>query len=139
MYPHLELGPVTLQTFGLMFALAFLAAGALIWKRFEEIGKPVDWAYEMGFSALVGGVIGSRVYFIVDNYSDVKDDLLGNLFSGSGLVWFGGAIGGAIGVILWARWRGFLELRLFDLEPLPAVRGWLERVAAQPGLISIGD
>jgi len=27
----------------------------------------------------------------------------------------------------------------FDLEPLPAVRGWLERVAAQPGLISIDD
>jgi glutathione S-transferase len=27
----------------------------------------------------------------------------------------------------------------FDLEPLPAVRAWIERVAAQPGLISIGD
>ncbi len=25
----------------------------------------------------------------------------------------------------------------FDLEPLPAVRGWLDRVAAQPGFISI--
>jgi glutathione S-transferase len=25
----------------------------------------------------------------------------------------------------------------FDLEPLPAVRGWLERVAAQPGMIAI--
>jgi glutathione S-transferase len=27
----------------------------------------------------------------------------------------------------------------FDLEPLPAVRGWLDRVAAEPGLISITD
>ena len=33
MYPELHLGPLTLQTFGLMFALAFLAAGALIAKR----------------------------------------------------------------------------------------------------------
>ncbi len=99
MYPEIHLGPVTLQTFGLMFALAFLAAGALIWKRLEEIGKPPDWAYEMGFSALVGGVIGSRVYFIVDNYSEVKSDLLGNIFSGSGLTWYGGAVGGAIAVL----------------------------------------
>ena len=30
MYPELHIGPLTLQTFGLMFALAFLAAGALI-------------------------------------------------------------------------------------------------------------
>ena len=95
MYPEIHLGPLTLQTFGLMFALAFLAAGALLWKRFEELGKPPDWAYEMGFAALVGGIVGSRLYFIVQNYGDVKDDLLGNLFSGSGLVWFGGVAGGA--------------------------------------------
>jgi phosphatidylglycerol:prolipoprotein diacylglycerol transferase len=44
----------------------------------------------------------------------VSDDLLGNVFSGSGLVWFGGLLGGAIGVCLWARWRGFLEARMFD-------------------------
>ena len=108
MYPEIDLGPLTLQTFGLMFALAFLAAGALIAKRLDEIGKPVDWAYEMGFAALVGGIVGSRVYFIVENYDSVKDDLLGNLFSGSGLVWYGGAIGGAIAVLLWARYRRFL-------------------------------
>jgi glutathione S-transferase len=27
----------------------------------------------------------------------------------------------------------------FDLEPLPAVRAWLDRVAAEPGMIAIGD
>src|SRR5436305_2024525 len=53
MYPELHIGPLTLQTFGLMFALAFLAAGALIAKRLKEIGRPVDWAYEMGLAALI--------------------------------------------------------------------------------------
>ena len=115
MYPELHLGPVTLQTFGLMFALAFLAAGALIWKRLGEIGKPVDWAYEMGFSALLGGIVGSRVYFVIQHWSSVKSDLIGNLFSGSGLVWYGGAIGGALAVFLWAWYRDFLGLALLDL------------------------
>ena len=36
MYPEINLGPLTLQTFGLMFALAFLAAGALIAKRLRR-------------------------------------------------------------------------------------------------------
>src|SRR5689334_19502843 len=98
-----------------MFAFAFLAAGALIGKRLKEIGKRVDWAYEMGFSALVGGIVGSRVYFLVQNWSSVKHDLLANIVSGSGLVWYGGAIGGALAVLLWATYRDFLGLALLDL------------------------
>ena len=43
----------------------------------------------MGFAALLGGLVGSRLDFIIENYSDVKDDLLGNIFSGSG--WSGTA------------------------------------------------
>jgi phosphatidylglycerol---prolipoprotein diacylglyceryl transferase len=113
--PEIHLGPLTLQTFGICFALAFLGAGALVGKRFVELGKPVDWAYEMGFAALIGGIVGSRLDFILENYDDVKDDILGNIFSGSGLVWYGGAIGGAIAVFLWAWWRGYLTLTLLDV------------------------
>jgi phosphatidylglycerol---prolipoprotein diacylglyceryl transferase len=114
-YPEISLGPLTLQTFGLMFALAFLAAGWLVAVRLREIGKPVDWAYEIGFAALIGGVVGSRLYFVVENWDSVSDDLLGNVFSGSGLVWYGGAIGGALAVLLWAWYRNFLRLALLDL------------------------
>jgi phosphatidylglycerol---prolipoprotein diacylglyceryl transferase len=131
-YPEIHIGPLTLQTFGLMFALAFLAAGALIWKRFGELGKPPDWAYEMGFAALLGGVVGSRLYFIVQNWSDVSDDLLGNLFSGSGLVWYGGALGGAAGVILWAWRRNWLTLQMLDVAAVPLAAGYaIGRIGCQ--------
>jgi phosphatidylglycerol:prolipoprotein diacylglycerol transferase len=69
----------------------------------------------MIFAALIGGIVGARLDFIIQNYDEVSDDLLGNLFSGSGLVWFGGAIGGAIGVVLWARFRGILNRTLLDI------------------------
>jgi phosphatidylglycerol:prolipoprotein diacylglycerol transferase len=123
-YPEINIGPLTLQTFGLMFALAVLAAGAVVAKRFAEIGKPPDWAYEMTFSALAGGIVGSRLYYVVENYDRVKDDLLGNLFSGSGLVWYGGAIGGAIAVVIGAWYRGFLGLALLDLAAVPLALGY---------------
>jgi prolipoprotein diacylglyceryltransferase len=35
MQPELHLGPLTLQTFGIMFSLAFVAAGALVARRLQ--------------------------------------------------------------------------------------------------------
>jgi len=130
--PEIDLGPLSLKTFGLMFALGFLAAGAVIARRFKELDKPVDWAYEMTFAALVGGIVGARVYYLLQNWSDVSDDLLGNIFSGSGLVWYGGAIGGALAVFAWAWWRGFLSLVLLDVAAVPLALGYaIGRIGCQ--------
>src|SRR5919199_1451229 len=110
MQPEIHLGPITLQTFGIAFACGFLAAGALVARRLRELGRPAEWAYELIFAALVGGLVGSRLDYIAQNYDDVKHDLLGSLFSGSGLVWYGGVAGGVIGVTIWAWRRNFLGL-----------------------------
>ena len=132
MQPEIHLGPLTLQTFGIMFALGFLAAGALVARRLQEWGKPPDWAYELILAALIGGLVGARLDFIVENYDSVKDDLLGNIFSGSGLVWYGGAIGGAIGVGLWAWRRRMLNAALLDLCAAPLALGYaIGRIGCQ--------
>jgi phosphatidylglycerol---prolipoprotein diacylglyceryl transferase len=132
MQPEIHLGPVTLQTFGIMFALGFVAAGALIARRLKELGKPVDWAYEVAFAALVGGLVGARIDFVIENFDSVSGDLLGNIFSGSGLVWYGGAIGGAIGVLIWARLRHMLDLRLLDMcAPALAIGYAIGRIGCQ--------
>jgi len=106
---------LSLQTFGIFFALNFAAWGALAARRLRELGRPADWAYEMVFVALVGGLVGARLYYVVQNYGEVKDDLLGHLFSGSGLVWYGGLLDGALAMVVWARRRRFLGLALVDL------------------------
>jgi phosphatidylglycerol---prolipoprotein diacylglyceryl transferase len=124
MIPEISIGPLTLQTFGLMFALCFITAGAIVHRRFIELGKPGDWAYEALFAALIGGLIGARLYFMVDNFDSVKDDLFGNIFSGSGLTWYGGAAGGAIGVLLWAWWRNFLNLTMVDMAAPAMAAGY---------------
>ena len=124
MKPEIHLGPLTLQTFGIAFALAFVACGGLFARRLRELDLPVDWAYEGIFAALIGGLVGSRVDYIVQNWHQVSGDVLGNVFSGSGLVFFGGLIGGAVGVIIWARWRGFLGWTLFDSAAAPIAIGY---------------
>ncbi|MEX2194612.1 MAG: prolipoprotein diacylglyceryl transferase family protein [Thermoleophilaceae bacterium] len=132
MQPEISIGPLDLQTFGICFALAFLGAGALLARRFSELGRPVDWAYEMGFAALIGGLVGSRVDFLIQNYDEVSDDFLGNLLSGSGLVWFGGLIGGAAGVVIWAWRRDYVNLHLLDVfAPAGALGYAIGRVGCQ--------
>ncbi len=128
MYPDLDIGPVSAHTFGLMFALAFLASGAVIGRRLKELGKPVDWAYEIVFGALIGGVVGARLYYVIQNNAYDSSEL----FSGSGLVWYGGAIGGTIGVCLWAVYRNFLGLTLLDLcAPALALGYAIGRIGCQ--------
>jgi len=123
MVPEISIGPLTLQTFGLMFAFAFIVGGVLVYKRLEELGKPGDWAYEGVFAALIGGIVGARLYWLFENL-DSSDGFFSTLFSGSGLTWYGGAIGGALGVILWAKWRDYLNLKLADVAAPALAAGY---------------
>jgi phosphatidylglycerol:prolipoprotein diacylglycerol transferase len=113
--PEIDILGISIKTFGVMFALGFLTCGAVVARRLRELGEPVDWSYEIVFAALLGGVIGARGYDLIQNYDEVKHNLGTSIFSGSGLVWYGGAVGGAIGVVFWMRWRHALELRMFDM------------------------
>jgi phosphatidylglycerol:prolipoprotein diacylglycerol transferase len=130
--PEIHLGPIDLQTFGICFALGFLAAGAVLSRRLRELGKPQDWAYEMIFAALIGGLVGARVDYVIENWDKVSGDIFGNIFSGTGLVWFGGVLGGALGVILWARWRGWLGYQMCDSAAVPLAVGYaIGRIGCQ--------
>ncbi len=124
MQPEIHLGPLTLQTFGICFGLAFLAAGVVLAKRLKELGRSPDWSYEIIFAGLVGGLIGARLDFIFENWDTASEDLTSTIFSGSGLVWLGGLIGGAIGVLLWAWRRNYLGVELLDAVSVPLLVGY---------------
>jgi phosphatidylglycerol---prolipoprotein diacylglyceryl transferase len=132
MKPEIEIVGITIKTFGVAFALGFISCGAVLARRLRELGKPADWAYEVTFAALVGGLVGARGYYLIQNYSKVKHDLIGNAFSGSGLVWYGGAIGGAIAVLAWMRWRRALSLWMLDATALALALGYaIGRIGCQ--------
>jgi phosphatidylglycerol:prolipoprotein diacylglycerol transferase len=129
---QIDVAGVHLQTFGIFFALNFLCWAAIVARRLKELGKPVDWAYEILFAALIGGLVGARLYYVVQNYDDVKGDLLGNIFSGAGLIWYGGLLGGVVAVLLWARWRDFLRLALLDIAAVGLPLGYaIGRIGCQ--------
>jgi phosphatidylglycerol:prolipoprotein diacylglycerol transferase len=132
MQPEIHLGPLTLQSFGLMLGLGFVVAGVFAARRLKEVGRPPDYAYEMTFAAIVGGIVGARLWDVVQNWDRAKDDLLGSLFSGAGLVFYGGLLGGAICVLAWARWRRMLDLVTVDVAAVPLAAAYaIGRIGCQ--------
>lgn len=128
MLPEIDLGPLTLQTFGLMFALAFLVSGWVVAKRLREYGWPVEWAYELVLAGAVGGLIGAKLWFSVQQ----GEWSLRQIFSGTGLVWYGGALGGAATVALYSRWRGILNFKMLDAAaPALAIGYAVGRIGCQ--------
>ena len=132
MHPEFHVLGVTLQAFGLMMALGFVVAGVAAARHHVELGRPVDWAYEMVFAALIGGIAGARLWWVGENWSQARGDVAGSLFSGTGLVWYGGAIGGALCVLAWARRRDALDGRTLDVAAVPLAAGYaIGRIGCQ--------
>ena len=132
MRPEIHILGLSIKAFGVAFGLAVLASGMAVSRRLVELGRSAEWAYEMVFAAVVGGLVGARAYYLVQNYSAVKPALLGNVFSGTGLVWYGGALGGALAVCLWAWRRSFFGLTLLDVcAPALAIGYAIGRIGCQ--------
>jgi phosphatidylglycerol:prolipoprotein diacylglycerol transferase len=101
MYPVLfQFGPVTIYSYGVMMALGFLAAGWALGKELRRCGKDPNLASTFVLWAAVGGLMGARLLFIVEEWRAFLSDPWPLLFSGSGFVWYGGLIGGIVGVTL---------------------------------------
>jgi len=94
----LRLGPLTIYSYGLMMAIAFLTAAYLAGKELSRKGFDGELASTMVFWAAVGGLVGARIFAIFDDWSGFLADPLHVIFSGAGFVWYGGLIGGFLAV-----------------------------------------
>ena len=101
MYPELlSIGPFTIHTFGLMMALGFLVAGIAAYYGFKRKGLDPENIFWLVIAAAVGGVLGSKIHYLLLNLSDLGDAPLKSAFSGAGLVWYGGMVGGLAAALI---------------------------------------
>jgi len=104
MYPVLfQLGPITIYSYGVMMALGFIAAAWTLGQELQRRGKDPNLASTFVLWAAVGGLIGARLLFLVEEWRTFLNDPWPLLFTGAGFVWYGGLIGGVVGVTLCIR------------------------------------
>ena len=110
-----HLGEIAIPSFWAMAFLAFFVALLVIRRDMHERGMPERQAYDMVLWAYIGGWVGARLFVIPTGWQYFVEAPVAFLLSGSGWVWYGGVIGGAVAVLVWARRVGIPGLVIADV------------------------
>ena len=96
MKPEIEVLGISIKTFGVTASRSASSPAALvIARRLRELDRPVGLGLRDRLRGAHRRAWWARaLYFLIEHFDTSKNDLLGSVFSGSGLVWYGGAIGG---------------------------------------------
>src|SRR6267142_1563268 len=71
-----HLGPLTVYSFGMMMALGFLAADYVIRLECQRRGFDPEYSSSVVITAAVVGIVGSRIYAIMDDFFRFRIRLL---------------------------------------------------------------
>ncbi len=110
------IGPMPIHSYGVMIVIAFISGMWLIKRRATIYGFSPDKVMDMGFYALIAGVLGARIAFILQElpyYLKHQNELFSLQFSG--LTSFGGELLGIAAIIWWARKSRLNIVSILDL------------------------
>jgi len=74
-FPVLELGPVTVRTFGLLVATGMLVGIIVAARRNERYGIPRAETERVGFLLVVTGLVGARLLWVLTNLEAIERPL----------------------------------------------------------------
>ncbi|MFZ0303341.1 MAG: prolipoprotein diacylglyceryl transferase family protein [Terracidiphilus sp.] len=124
MYPYIHIPYLfTIPTFGLMLWLAAVTAAVVVDRNFKRAHIEAD-AIGMVAIAVVAGIIGAKVWHILDTPSEFQADGWRVLYDTAGFAWYGGLVFG-IGALVFQGWRAKIgALRILDLAAPAAAVGY---------------
>jgi phosphatidylglycerol:prolipoprotein diacylglycerol transferase len=120
------------EAFWVAVFFGFLAALFVARSELRRQGHDPGAAYDLILWAYIGGFVGARLFLIVTAWQQFQSDPFELLLSGSGWVWQGGVIGGAIAVALKGRALGLPFGDVADLAgPCLAIGQTIGRIGCQ--------
>jgi phosphatidylglycerol---prolipoprotein diacylglyceryl transferase len=122
-YPFIHIGPLTLGTYGIMVALGLICAFFVIRSDLRRRGYGAEAENIIGTTGLAG-LVGARLYHLLETPSDFFAHPLPLLFSTMGFAWFGAVIGGFVALVLLARHYQMKILLMLDIASPAAAIGY---------------
>lgn len=127
------IGGFSLTGFGLAVLLAFLIAQIVSERELANRGRDVEAAAvsDVLFAALLGTIIGAKLYYVVVVTHDIRD-----LWSRGGFVFWGGFIGSVLLCAATIRYKKLSFLRFADVGGIAIAAGY---AVGRTGCWAVGD
>lgn len=118
-------GGISVHSFGLMLAIAFITSSVVLKKLFVREKFNPETAEQIVFTGAIAGLIGSKLYYLLfEAFDRFLKDPLDMIFSGAGLTWYGGFVL-AFAAIVWVIRRHKLPvMRSVDLISMVVPLGY---------------
>lgn len=109
-----EIGSIKVYSYGLMLATAFLLGSYILSRELKR--KRLDPALGSTITtfAILFGIVGAKILFLIENWTDFLRDPVGMAFSPGGLTWYGGFILAMTVVLLYLRAKKVPILKVWD-------------------------
>lgn len=110
-----HIGPLPIYSFGTLMALAAVVGGVVVWLELKRCGYNPEISSTIVFAGAVGGLLGARILFILEEWSSFVRAPWDFIFSGAGFTWYGGVIGGVLAATWVVRREGIPWLKAADM------------------------
>jgi phosphatidylglycerol:prolipoprotein diacylglycerol transferase len=115
MCPRLfQIGPFTIYGYGLMLALGFIVGSYLLVSEFKRRKLDPNIANNITLIALVAGVAGSKILYLIENWPSFIRDPIGMTFNPGGLTYYGGFVLAAFSIYLYGKKKGIKFFTITD-------------------------
>ncbi len=117
----LQLGPFAIRWYGFLITLAIFVGFYLAERRLRAQGQDVELFDRAAVWAVIWGVIGARVVYVLTSWGNFAHNPLAALYIWQGGLSFHGAILGGVLAFLYFRWRYGAPFYAFVEAALPGV------------------
>ncbi len=110
-----------IRGYGVMLLLALVASTALAAWRGYRLGIDPELIFALAFWVIVPGIIGARLFYVIEYWQDFKQPTLGGTLAEivkvteGGLVVYGSLVGGFLGLVAFLQKHRLPMLATFDL------------------------
>jgi phosphatidylglycerol:prolipoprotein diacylglycerol transferase len=122
--PHLSLGPVTIQSFGVLTALGILCGVLLAQRAARRLGKDPQPIVDFAVVGVLAGVVGGHLAHLFFYHPEELADPWRVLMAWDGLSSMGGLLGAIVAAWLWFRARRMHVSDYGDPWALGLAPGW---------------
>jgi phosphatidylglycerol---prolipoprotein diacylglyceryl transferase len=115
MCPRLfQIGPFTVYGYGLMLALGFIAGSFLLTSEFKRCKLDPAIANNITLVGLLAGVAGSKMLYLIENWSAFISSPAEMIFNPGGLTFYGGFLLASFSIYLYGKSKGISFFTIGD-------------------------